>query len=191
MQVETRTDYPSRPLRSPLSVARMSVEILALLAVLVVAGLILAGLLLRPSGPRYRPRALLTPPEKQFFATLRKAVPELHVFPQVSMGAIMEPVGDPRSADRREARRAMSAWGSIRANRIDFCLADAELNVICLVELDDRSHHSAQAREKDADRDARTAEAGYPTVRFGWVNGRLPGPKAVRERLLETLGAPD
>lgn len=150
--------------------------------------LVVVWLALRPRGPRYRARPLMTPAEKQFFAILRRAVPELHVFPQVSMGAIMGPAGDPRSANRREARRALGDWGRIRANRIDFCLADEALDVVCLVELDDRSHHGAEAQERDADRDARAAEAGYVTVRFGWVGGRLPSAKAVRERLLQALG---
>ncbi|WP_119157392.1 DUF2726 domain-containing protein [Caldimonas tepidiphila] len=166
----------------------LSLAAAAALAVLVV---LLLWWALRPRGPRYRARALMSPAEKQFFAILRRAVPELHVFPQVSMGAIMEAAVDMQSASRRDARRALGDWARIRANRIDFCLADEALDVVCLVELDDRSHHGDEARARDADRDARAAEAGYLTVRFGWSNGRLPSSKAVRERLLQALGQAD
>ena len=165
----------------------MSSELLAALAVALLLVLVFAWLASRPAGPRYRARALMSTAEKRFFATLRKAVPGLHVFPQVSMGALMETVADPKSSSRREARRALGDWAAIRSKRIDFCLADEELNVLCIVELDDASHHSPEARARDADRDARTAEAGYPTLRFGWVDGQLPTAKAVREKLLEVL----
>jgi hypothetical protein len=132
---------------------------------------------------RYKARDFLSPAEKEFFAILSAAVPELHVFPQVSMGAIMESTSSMNSRDEVVRRKALGEWSSVRSNRIDFCLVDAGLELKCLVELDDRSHASPAAKKKDRDRDARAAEAGYKTVRFGWVAGKLPSSAQVRARL--------
>lgn len=132
---------------------------------------------------RYKPRAFLSPAEKEFFATLSAAVPELHVFPQVSMGAIMESTSSMTSKDEATRKKALGEWSTVRANRIDFCIVDRDLELRCLVELDDKSHASNDAKKKDRDRDARVAEAGYTTVRFGWVAGKLPSPAEVRARL--------
>lgn len=136
------------------------------------------------SSSRYKAKTFLSAAEKEFFAVLCAAVPELHVFPQVSMGAIMESTSNMKARDPNVRKKALGEWSAVRANRIDYCIVNGDLELMCLVELDDRSHASNEAKKKDRDRDARVAEAGYRTVRFGWTNGRLPNAAEVRAQLL-------
>ena len=46
----------------------------------------------------------------------------------------------------------------------DFVVLDKQFNVVAIVELDDASHKDKE--EKDADRDALIAEAGYRVIRY-------------------------
>jgi hypothetical protein len=122
---------------------------LAVLALLLV--------LLLPARPRFAPKPLLTKNEIEFFGRLRSALPELAVFPQVALRAIVRP-GSP-STSRSYDREA----GLIGAKHCDYlvCRPDS-LAIVAIVELDDRTHQ----KEKDAERDRMTAAAGYRTLRF-------------------------
>lgn len=122
--------------------------------------LLLAAALFRRRRPwlsRIRRKALLTPNEAEFFRRLQRALPAYSVFPQVSFAALI--TDDSRLSDR--ARWALRA----RFDRkiADFVICDRRtLEVVALVELDDRTH---VARE-DRQRDALTRAAGYQTLRF-------------------------
>lgn len=125
-------------------------------------------LLLR--GLKTTRKALLTPNEKEFMGRLQRAVPELHVMAQVSMGALMDIA--PGSSPTPEKDR----WRF--ANKIvDFVICHTRSReVIALVELDDRTHDNK--KDADAHRDALTAMAGYPTLR--WDSRRKPSEKEIR-----------
>jgi len=131
---------------------------LAALAALIV--LAVAFFLLRASKPwlaRIQRKALLTPNETEFFQRLQRALPSYHVFPQVSFAALL-------TDDGRLSRNAR--W-SVRA-KFDRKIADfvicerRSLQVVALIELDDRTHSSSSVRK----RDAITKAAGYQTIRF-------------------------
>jgi very-short-patch-repair endonuclease len=123
--------------------------------------------------PTYSKSRFLTQPEAQLYRRLKSALGEgFEVFAQVSMGAVMEP----QSRDK-QTRRA--DFNRICAKRIDFIITDNALDIVCIVELDDRSHNI----EKDAERDALTASAGIPTIR--WMARALPGPKDIRRAIHE------
>lgn len=130
------------------------------------------------ASKRYRTRAFLTGNEIAFFAVLREALPRHHIFPQVAMGGIMEPIARRNARSPEERRQFFSQWASIRSSRIDYCVCDDKFNVVCLVELDDSSHDTKRAADKE--RDARCAEAGYPTARFRREHGKLPSAGTVR-----------
>lgn len=134
----------------------------ALLATAIVL-LVLFGLsarLLRSSKPwlaRIRRKSLMTENEKAFFNRLQRALPGHLIFPQVSFAAFLTDDGK-LTAQKRWAVRA-------RFNRkyADFVVCEREtLEIVALVELDDRTH-SAKA---DRQRDEITKAGGYQTIRF-------------------------
>lgn len=104
---------------------------------------------------RYHPKPLLTANEKEFLLRLQRALPGLHVFPQVAMGALM-------SAKTAPGESALQARARFAQKIVDYVICDSQLNVLGLIELDDRTHQ----RDKDAARDALTREAGYWTLRY-------------------------
>ena len=144
----------------------------ALLAACALVGLVL---LLRPAprpvGFRVRRRALLTENELDFLHRLEAAFPDYRIMCQVSMGALMEP----------DVRGGSPDFLSIRARFaqkvVDFVLLDGALEVVALVELDDRTHRV----ERDAERDAMTASAGYVTLRY--QSRAKPEPAELRAEL--------
>lgn len=114
-------------------------------------------LLLLRSRLRFAPKPLLTKNEIEFFHRLQSALPELAIFPQVALRAIVRPGS--LSTSRAYDKEA----GLIGAKHCDFliCRPDS-FDVVAIVELDDRTHQ----KEKDASRDRMTSAAGYRTLRF-------------------------
>ncbi len=125
-----------------------------------VAAILLLLAHLRPSHSRsrYVSKALLTANEKEFFHRLCKALPDYHVFPQVSMGQLISTQKLPgdRSNEHLQARNRFAQ------KAVDFVIADADLKVLALVELDDRTHDA----QRDRRRDEMTRSAGYATLRY-------------------------
>jgi hypothetical protein len=102
-------------------------------------------------------KRLMTANETEFFYRLQRALPALHVFPQVSFAAFI-------TDDNRLSRKAR--W-SVRARFdrkiADFLICDREsLRVLAVVELDDRTHNA----HADRQRDAISKAAGVQTIRF-------------------------
>ena len=144
---------------------------LYLFTLLCAVGLLaVAGYLFVPVSVRRfakaKARPLLTPNEKEFYGRICRALPELTVWAQVSMGALLTSQGGLENG---------SAWSfRERFNRkiVDFVVLDAQLRVLVLIELDDRTH----IRAKDTVRDRLTREAGYRTLRY---ESRDKPPEAV------------
>jgi very-short-patch-repair endonuclease len=125
------------------------------LVVIAVTATVLVGR--KPWLSRIKRKPLLTENEKAFFLRLQRALPGFHVFPQVSFAAFL-------SVDGRLLQQ--EGW-AIRSkfNRkiVDFVVCTrGTLEVVALIELDDRTH-SAGANRK---RDEMTQAAGYRTFRF-------------------------
>ena len=116
-------------------------------------------------------RAFLTENEKEFLDRLEQAFPEHRVMAQVSMGALMSP--DVRGG----SGHYLAIRGRFAQKVVDFVILDDALEVVALVELDDRTHQ----QEKDAARDAMTAAAGYVTLRY--QSREKPTPEAIRAQL--------
>jgi hypothetical protein len=119
----------------------------------------------------FKKKRLLTANEVEFFHRLRQALPDYHVFPQVSMGALMSPASGVSRQEYLPVRNRFAA------KIVDFVVTDDELNPIALIELDDRTHSA----EKDARRDAMTGAAGYTTLRYQSRN--KPAPDVIRRDL--------
>lgn len=121
---------------------------------------------------RVRARPLMTPNELEFHLRIEAAVPECRLLAQVSMGALIEP----------DVKGGSGHYLSIRARFaqkvVDWVVLDDDLDVIALIELDDRTHVAA----RDAERDAITAAAGYRTLRY--QSRAKPDPATIRRDLL-------
>lgn len=96
-------------------------------------------------------KQILTNREQQMFSILTSALPECVVLAQVAFSALV-------TADAWESRN--------RFNRkvADFVLCSQNMNVIAVIELDDRSHIGRE--HHDRERDAMLKQAGYTTIRY-------------------------
>jgi very-short-patch-repair endonuclease len=148
------------------------VVVLGAVAFAVVTGRLAALKKLAKGGvPQYRPRPLLTPNEAEFYARLLAALPDANVFPQVALSAIIEPrsIGSKRLVDFRR----------ISQKRVDFAVYTKELELVAIVELDDRTHSAT----RDKQRDALSASASVRTVRF--ESRKKPNSEQIRSAILE------
>jgi hypothetical protein len=144
-------------------------------ACLVKAGVIKIDDLRALMAPPYKARRILTDNEIHFAGLLRQAVPEYQVLPQVSFGAFLEVKG------ALGASAATTAFNKISSKRADFVVCDNRFEVLCIVELDDRTHDS----DKDAKRDSYTSAAGLQTLRF--QSRSKPQPDALRRAIIEAV----
>ena len=144
----------------------ISGKVVILLAALVVVFLIIA--LLSGKKDSWGPKPLLTQNEREFFDRLLEALPDFHIFPQVAFRAILRPASE--SGSKAYTRQS----GRIGAKHCDFLICTTDLDVVVIIELDDRTH----VAEKDAARDAMTASAGYPTIRY--QSKSKPRPAKIR-----------
>jgi hypothetical protein len=106
----------------------------------------------------YKAKAVLTPNETEFYLRLKRALPRHIVLAQVSMGALIQP----GISSRENNQEFFKLRATFAQKIVDYVVCDAELNVLALVELDDKMHD----KQKDAKRDAMTRAAGYTTLRF-------------------------
>lgn len=128
---------------------------------------------------KFKAKPLLTPNELEFLTRLEAAAPELRFFPQVAMGALLDPAV-PRS-DRRAYYRLR---GMFSQKIVDFVAQRrADGQVVAIIELDDRTHDSG----KDARRDGMLHSAGYRTVR--WNSKAKPDAAAIRAQLLPPVAS--
>lgn len=126
-------------------------------AAALLAAAILLAMLSKPGGIPVVARPLLTAREREALVALEHAFPQLRVFPQVAMGALIQARNELSRRDRALVRNRFSQ------KIVDFVLEDRGTGqVVALVELDDRSHNAA----KDSRRDEIALAAGYRTIRI-------------------------
>jgi hypothetical protein len=107
--------------------------------------------------PALGKRAILTANELEFFGRLSRALPEYHVFPQVSLDALLCVSGGATYAEKTARRNMFSQ------KHPDFVICKRDtLEVIAIVELDDKTHNL----ERDQKRDSMLTGAGYRVERF-------------------------
>lgn len=102
--------------------------------------------------PIYAKR-LMTEHEKTMFTQL-KGLPGCHIFCQVSLGAIL----------RTKSWKTRNKFSQKIA---DFVVTDQNLNILAVIELDDKSHDNKQ--EQDNARDNMLKAAGYKVLRYRTV----------------------
>jgi hypothetical protein len=121
---------------------------------------------------------ILTPNEREFFGRLQAAAADigLEVVPQVAMGALLDVSLDKKHPLYWPLRRRFDK------KIIDFVVyVKRTMQVLTIVELDDRTHDP----EKDRKRDAMMAKAGFRTVR--WDSRAKPSIPVIRQKFSELL----
>lgn len=111
---------------------------------------------LLPEQKLYKAKSLLSPNEKEFFVRLAQALPDYHILTQVSFGALLHP--DVKNDNKLFYR----VRGTFAQKIADYVICNQSLEVLAVVELDDRTHRE----DKDAKRDAMLEQAGYKVVRW-------------------------
>lgn len=140
----------------------------------IAVGLLVIGVLAFISfarKPRFRPHSLMTANEREFYGRLVAALPGCQIWPQVPILALLRP-------DAKEGSRAF--WRGFRMisnTRVDWVVAE-NLEVLAIIELDDRTHDA----RKDAKRDQILAACGYTVVRFD--TKPRPSPEQIRRAVL-------
>ncbi len=101
----------------------------------------------------------LTTPEMSFYVSLHKAVgTQAVICPKVGLKDIFF-LG-------KDTKDYMKYWGKISQKHVDFLLCDPKtMNPFCGIELDDASHESAKAKERDAFVEKVYKDAELPLVR--------------------------
>ena len=113
-------------------------------------------------------KPVMTAREQQMYKLLQTALPECTVLAQVAFSALVTAKG---WANRNRFDRKVA----------DFVLCSQQLNVIAIIELDDRSHAGRERHDKE--RDAMLRLAGYVTLRYA----NFPSQQALRADVKQLL----
>jgi Protein of unknown function (DUF2726) len=120
--------------------------------------------------PRYRRQSIMTENEREFYQRLLVACPDCRIWPQVPILALLRP-------DAKEGSRIFwVAFRRISNMRVDWAVV-RDMEVVAIVELDDRSHDA----RKDAQRDKILKSCGYRVIRFNTKN--RPDPRQIHEAI--------
>lgn len=102
-------------------------------------------------------KPVLTDNEREFFTRLQRALPDCHIFPQVSANAILRVQ---QTASKRDYHSTRNRFAQ---KHVDFVVCELKtLQIIAIIELDDKTHSA----KKDSARDALFTTAGYRVIRF-------------------------
>lgn len=113
-------------------------------------------------------KQLLTNREQEMFSVLAAALPQCTVLAQVAFSALITANG---WQSRNQFNRKVA----------DFILCSKNLNVIAVIELDDRSHIGREHHDKE--RDAMLKQAGYTTIRYR----NIPTTETIRQDIEKLL----
>ena len=107
----------------------------------------------------YRARPLLTKREYKFYVLLREEAYNrgLMICPKIGLKDLME------VTDRKHY---MQYFAKISQKHVDFVICDEDCQVYFAVELDDSSHDTEKAKEKDLFKDRAFKAAGIPLKRI-------------------------
>lgn len=114
------------------------------LSVLAVAVLIWILIRLHEKLPYEMNETILTERERSFYRILRPIADklELQICPKVRVADIVS---------IKKGTRDWQKWfNKIRSKHVDFLLCDYDMNIVLIIELDDRSHETERAKKNDA-----------------------------------------
>lgn len=102
---------------------------------------------------QYKPRNLLTKTEALFFQALRQAIPEYEISFKTRLADILQ-----------HDRRDRTAFNRIKSKHVDFVVLDHNLQIVAVIELDDKSHLRQDRIERDYFVDQVLSEAGINVI---------------------------
>jgi NOL1/NOP2/fmu family ribosome biogenesis protein len=151
------------PIAIPLAIA------VALLLLALLAKKFLAGAKRESTEWPFYAKKPLTQPEQVLYWRLVKALPDHIVLAQVQCSRVL---GVKRGFKFNE-------WNN-RINRLsyDFVICKKDGSVVAAIELDDKTHDSAQQAERDARKQRATEAAGVILVR--WNVAKMPDETTIR-----------
>lgn len=111
----------------------------------------------------FYPVRLMSNPEQQLYWRLVKELPEWLIFPQVQASRVF-----------RVKKGEDSGYWFNRINRLsfDFVVCQKDSTPLVIIELDDKSHESAAAQERDRRKDRLANDAGLTVIR--WKSHQIP-----------------
>ncbi|MGK2231204.1 MAG: hypothetical protein ACI92O_000362 [Colwellia sp.] len=163
-------------------------DFITIAKVVIVLGLILivlSKILTKQSGSKeatYTQRgALFTVAERSFYGVLEQSISqEYKIFGKVRVADVLKPTSKMNKSDWQ------SAFNKISAKHFDYVLCQKDtLNVVAVVELDDKSHNSKRAISRDAFLEEACDGANLKLIRFKAQKGYQID--SVRKLIIETL----
>ena len=143
----------------------------------------------RRRGFKYNPneawpferKKLLTSPEKQLYYRLKEALPDYFIFSQVQLSQLVTV---------RKGHDFKQWFNRINRMSADFVVTDQAMDVLAVIELDDRSHLKADRIAADQKKDKALTSAGIRVIR--WKVSAMPSAVKIREafNLTENAAAP-
>lgn len=133
----------------------------------------------------YEAVALLTPAERSFYGVLQQVLAsDYQILAKVRLADIIQPVQDSNRSSWQ------SALNRINQKHVDFVLCDsAHLNIVAVIELDDRTHERIEREVRDSFVDTALKGAGIPVLR---VSARQSySPTQIREQVDSLLRLSD
>lgn len=134
----------------------------------------------------YRPASIMSRYEQVFFHRLREALPEYEVFPQVPLAAFIQI--DRKKAGKNFWLNSYRWQNRIGQQRVDYLVCDkGSFTPIAAIELDDPSHETETAGERDQKKNKSLADAQVRLIR--WRVERMPAGDEIRSAIISGAGA--
>lgn len=128
---------------------------IALLILLVV--MILVVIFKRTQAWPYQAVPVMSPIEKKFYWQLKNTFPDYHILAQVHLSQVIRP---PRG--KNELKWLNKIWYM----SLDYVILDNKLEMVAVIELDDRSHLLKRRREADQRKNKALKAAGIRLIRI-------------------------
>lgn len=127
--------------------------------------------------------ALLTPAERSFYGVLRQVMsPDYEIFSKVRLADTVRPLKNPNRSVWQ------TAFNRISSKHVDFVLCDpANLKILAVIELDDRSHASIERGSRDSFVNSIFEQVNIPILRVPAKGAYLP--KQLREEIEKMIGS--
>jgi very-short-patch-repair endonuclease len=155
----------------------IGLAVLALIAVALIKAAAKGNHKKNDDEERYAAKPLLTKNEKDWYNTIRAALPHAHVLAQVALNQLV----------KAEGPKWRSAKNKIDPRSIDFVVMNAELEVLMAIEIDDRSHKLEKRQTDDAKKNKALDDAEITLIRFP-ATPALP-TEEVKKRIVDALAA--
>jgi len=136
--------------------------IIIILLLLVIAVVILKNKNHSNDAQYKKHKVLFSPAERSFLGVLTQAVEDnATIFGKVRVADILTPIsGLPR-------KKWQILFNKISSKHFDFILCDkTDLSILCVIELDDKSHNSKTRKNRDAFLKSACDSAGLPLVQI-------------------------